>query len=84
MSPIYMPQHAQEKVCRTGSGRDDESVTTNRKTSICVQLEISESYDHSVCRKICIRQGAWLIASGWELRHHVEMSASSFQTGNFV
>jgi hypothetical protein len=71
MSPIYMPQDAQEKVCRTGSGRDDESATTNRKTSIRVQLEISESYDHSVCRKTCIRQGAWLIASGWELRHHV-------------
>lgn len=34
------------------------------RTSYCVQLEVTESYDQNACRKVCTPQEAWVIANG--------------------
>jgi len=36
-----------------------------------VQLEVTESQDHNAYRNVCIPQGAWPIADGRRLKHHV-------------
>ena len=37
----------------------------------CIQPEITDSQAHKACRKVCVQQGALLIANGRGLSHQV-------------
>jgi len=45
----------------------------------CIQPEIIDSQVHNACRKVCVQQGALLIANGRGLRHQVRNMIRLYQ-----
>jgi hypothetical protein len=62
---------AWEKVWQTGKGLYSQGTTSDHKNFSSHTTRSHWRLDYSVCRKVCIQQGGWVIAYKRGFRHHV-------------
>jgi hypothetical protein len=63
--------HAQERKCDKEAGGGIAVILLAIMKAACVQLDVTQIWDHNPCREVCNQHGVWLTASGRRLRQNV-------------
>jgi hypothetical protein len=68
---ICLLWHARERKCDKQAGGGIAVILLAIVKAACMQLEVTQIWDHSPCRKVCNQHGVWLISNGRGLGQNV-------------